>query len=251
MENPYIEMLKGIQAQVRAGISTMPTSESLSDYDLGNVDCPKCHNMGVIVYTRDGIQYSRECECMAQRRSIRRIQKSGISDLLDRYTFDAYQAEDQSRKQIKKIATDFAETDYGWFMIAGQSGSGKTHICTAICKRLMERGNDVYYMSWRDESRRLKALINSDEIDEQLDRLKRVRVLYIDDFLKGGYSEADLRLAFEIINSRYNNRALRTIISSELGLKDLFDIDEAMAGRIYERARDYTLVAPSENWRLR
>ena len=43
----------------------------------------------------------------------------------------------------------------------------------------------------------------------------------------------DINLAFEILNYRYNNK-LKTIISSELLTTELKDIDESLAGRIYE-----------------
>ena len=229
----------------------MPTTETLGDYGLDNVDCPYCHNTGTIIYKSDGVDYARECRCMNKRRSLRRVERSGMADLFARYTFGNYEAADEARLKIRERAEKFAAAEKGWFFIAGRSGSGKTHICTAICSRLIDRGWDVYYMPWRDESRALKALVNSDEIDAPLQRLKTVKVLYIDDFFKGGVTEADVRLAYEILNARYNNATLRTIISTELDLRELFDIDEAMAGRIYERAKGYTLKAPAENWRLK
>lgn len=188
---------------------------------------------------------------MAHRRSMRRIKHSGLLDLMGRYTFDAYEAKDEGRLKILHTARMYAEDDCGWFYIAGQSGSGKTHICTAICTRLMERGKDVYYMKWRDESRQLKSVVNSDEVNEPLERLKRIQVLYIDDFFKGSANEADVRLAFEIINARYNNMSLRTIFSSEIDFDGLEQIDEALCGRIYERSKGYRLAAPKENWRLK
>lgn len=188
---------------------------------------------------------------MAIRRSIRRIRKSGMEDMLKRYSFPNYETPDGERLKILLAAKDFAEADTGWWYISGRSGSGKTHICTAICSRFIERGKETYYMKWRDESRQLKALINTDEIEKPLDKLKRVPVLYIDDFFKGGCNEADVRLAFEIINARYNDSRLRTVISSELGIEDLLDIDEALGGRIKERSRGYLVRSVDENWRLK
>ena len=76
-------------------------------------------------------------------------------------------------------------------------------------------------------------------------------VLYIDDFLKGGASDADIRLAFEILNARYNDSKLKTIISSEMDLTAILNRDEALGGRIYERAKKNVLRAPGKNWRLR
>ena len=250
MENPSIATLRKVQAQVRqSGVSV--TTTSLEDYDLGGVDCPICQNRGYLMYTKDGYDFSRECDCMAKRRSMRRIRKSGMEDMLARYTFDAYETPDKSRENIKAAAERFCDADTGWFYISGRSGSGKTHICTAVCSRLIERGKETYYMRWRDESRKLKALVNSDEIEEPLEMLKRVPVLYIDDFFKGGHTEADERIAFEILNSRYNDTKLRTIFSTELGIEDVLDIDEALGGRIKERSRGFLITAPQENWRLR
>ena len=214
-------------------------------------DCPVCHNSGVLVERdEDGILHGRECKCMTIRRSIRRIRKSGLEDALRRYSFMTYETPDERRQAVKDAAIRFCEQDSGWFFIAGQSGSGKSHICTAICGELLER-RDVLYMLWRDYAVRLKALANKPERDEMMRPLKTVPVLYIDDFLKGRITEADLDLAFELINARYLDSRLRTIISSELKLGNLLHMDEALGGRIYERSRGFMVQPPDENWRLR
>lgn len=229
----------------------IPLAETLDDYGLGGVDCPICHNTGHLLYRKDGCTYTKECECMAKRRFLRRVRKSGMDDMLSRYSFETYETPDKSRAAIKQSAERYCTERGGWFYIAGQSGSGKTHICTAICSSLIDKGCDVYYMAWRDESRQLKAIMNTEELDAKMDYLKRVKALYIDDFFKGGVNDADVRLAFEIINARYNDTRLRTIISSELTLEDILNIDEALGSRIIERSRGYQGIAPKENWRLR
>ena len=242
----YLGILKKVQAQ-HIDVQV----ETLDDYGLGGVDCPICNNTGHLLYRKDGITYAKECECMAKRRFLRRVRKSGMDDMLARYTFESFETPTAELASIKAIAEEFCNANAGWFFICGKSGSGKTHICTAICSRLLEKGNEVYYMSWRDESRQLKALMNTDEIDGKLERLKRVKVLYIDDFLKGGRNEADIRLAFEIINARYNDTRLRTLISTEETLDSLLRIDEALGSRIIERSKGCRCRAPKENWRLK
>ena len=234
-------------------MSVTSPSTDLDEYGLGGVDCPECNNTGRIVYTKeDGTLWSRECRCMAKRRTLRRIRNSGLGDMMERYTFESYDTPDEDRKRIKQKAQEFVEADSGWMYIAGRSGSGKTHICTAICRELIDKGHDLYYMNWKDESTVLKAsVMDSVDYEKRIQNLKKVRVLYIDDFLKGGSSAADIRLAFEIINARYNNSKLRTIISSEVRLKALFELDEALGGRIYERSRGCWLLTPDENWRYR
>lgn len=248
-----IQALKIAQQQARrnGGISTHKTP--LQECGLDNVDCPICNNTGCVIKKHDdGTLWASECVCMAKRVSIRRLERSGLKDAVNRYTFKNYVADTMERKKVLYAAEDFCRNDKGWFFISGKSGSGKTHICTAICSRMMEQNKNVRYMLWRDETVLLKALTtDGEEYKSRIRPFKSVPVLYIDDFLKGGHTDADLRLAFEILNSRYNDSSLRTIISSEISLFDILGIDEATGGRIYERAKGFVLDAPHENWRLK
>ena len=250
-QNPYLEILSRLRENSQdSSTTTSSQSKTLEECGLDNFDCPLCGNTGNVLYQKDGMWYGRECECMNTRRSLRRITTSGMSDLLERYTFENYKTPDDKRRGIKAKAEEYCDGE-GWMYFQGKPGSGKTHICTAICNRLMQKGKNVYYMAWRDESRKLKGLVNSEEIDEPLNRLKRIAVLYIDDFMKGSQTEADIRLAFEIINARYNDSKLRTIISSEYSIEKILELDEALGSRIYERSKGYIMTAPDENWRLR
>ena len=224
--------------------------ETLDDYGLGGYDCKACGNKGIITFLKDGYLYSRECDCMAIRRSIRRIRKSNMADMMARYTLDSYETTGKETRDIKELAKKYIRDENGWFYISGQSGSGKTHICTAICSQLIMSGRETIYMAWKDTSTRLKAIINTEGYQQELERYESIPVLFIDDFLKGGASDADIRLAFELINQRYNNTRLRTIISSEMDIQTILSLDEALGGRIYERAKAYMIKAPQKNWRL-
>lgn len=247
-----IQALKIAQNQARQSGAIYTPDSPLVECGLDNVDCPVCHNTGCIVTkAADGTLKASECACMAKRVSIRRLEQSGLKDAINRYTFKNYVADTMERKKVLYAAEDFCRNDSGWFFISGKSGSGKTHICTAICGRLMDMNKNVRYMLWRDETVLLKALTTEgEEYKRQIRPFKSVPVLYIDDFLKGGHTEADLRLAFEILNSRYNDSSLRTIISSEMSLFDILGIDEATGGRIYERAKGFVIEAPKVNFRL-
>ena len=99
---------------------------------------------------------------------------------------------------------------------------------------------------------------DAEDYSKLLYPLKTCKVLYIDDLLKtqGNKqpSEQEYQVAMEIINARYCDPALLTIISTELTLTELFAIDEALAGRIAERASIYTLQIAKKagrNYRLR
>ena len=194
-----------------------------------------------------------ECECAVKRRNALRIKRSGLADVMNRYTFEAYKTPDKQTAAIKAAALRYvAESRGEWFVIVGRPGSGKTHICTAIVGKLIEGGKNCKYMLWRDEVRELKALVNDNPAyRERMNLLKNVDVLYIDDFFKGRtVSDGDLNVAFELLNARYNARK-RTIISGERTIGAIMDIDEAIGSRIYERSKNgYCFETSPENWRL-
>ena len=220
-------------------------------------DCPLCKNRGYLVELRNGCQVSVECICMEKRRYLQRMKKSGLGDLLERYTFATYQTTEDWQRSAKRAALDYLQDPGGkWFAATGCVGSGKTHLCTAICSELINVGLEVRYMLWKDDGGRMKAAVNdTEEYRCLVEPMKSVRALYIDDFWKagnGGVTKGDIDLAFEILNARYNDSHLITIISSELTVGRIMSIDEAVGSRIYERSKGSCLeLTGSKNWRLR
>lgn len=216
--------------------------------DLQGVDCPKCKNKGFIAVANTESQTleTRICECQVERTSIKRMEKSGLSQVLKKCTLGAYRADLPYQKTVKQKALAYIGDKSGkWFFIGGQSGSGKTHICTAICGELLKSGHEVVYMQWVRDSGLLKSLKTDGNYQLSLDKYLKVEILYVDDLFKTRFTEpptaADVGLLFEIINYRYNN-GLKTIFSSEHTINGLIDIDEACGGRIKEMCGEYVLT---------
>jgi DNA replication protein DnaC len=230
-------------------------------------NCPECKNKGYVVKLEekeDGTysHYCTDCKCIPIRNSIMRMIRSGLKDIIKDYTFDKFIDTEPWQKTVKAAAMEYAQNPDGWFFLGGMSGSGKTHLCTAICREFLLGGKKVLYMLWRDEIVKLKASVNDAEAYSALiDKYKTADVLYIDDLFKTGKAadqqsqkptSADINAAFEIINYRYCNPALLTIISSECTEDELLDIDEATGGRIYERSKAITIARDrSRNYRIR
>lgn len=230
----------------QAGIST--TTDLNSNSTLFGIDCEICGNTGRILRTDEaGVLWTAECRCMKKRRTLRNIRNSGIADMCSRYTFESYTTPDAETRKIIDRAKAFSD---GWFFIYGRPGSGKTHICIAICNNLLQQGREVRYMLWRETAPKLKSLLNTEEYTQEMTKLKSADVLYIDDIFKGTVSEADLNLAFELLNARYNDSRKLTIISGEKSLEDILSLDEAVGSRIYERSKGFCLPAPGKNWRF-
>lgn len=219
--------------------------------EIDGYDCPVCKNRGMIsVPKQDSAGHWAEwhtmCDCRKTRHTLRKLKQSGLKNMIHDYTFDKYIAEEPWQETIKAGALRFIEDEENtWFFIGGASGAGKTHICTAIAAHYLNKGKFVKYMLWRDDVVKLKANVNDSEAyDNMMHELKTADVLYIDDLFKTGKNNdgmpqkptgADINIAFELLNYRYNNPELITLISSESRVKDILDIDEAIGGRIAER----------------
>lgn len=226
---------------------------------LSGYNCPKCKNKGVIYKPRfnDYHKYwyptSIDCDCKKIRAEINRREKSGLNKLVQKYTFDSYNATQEWQKTVAKKACDYVRHIRGWFFIGGQVGCGKTHICTAIVNALISRGKAARYMIWADEITKLKQYSTEPkDYNRLLNELKNAEILYIDDFIKAKNPTAsDIDNTFKIINHRYNED-LPTIISSELSISQILHIDEALGSRIVEMTGDNALyIAPDSDKNMR
>lgn len=226
--------------------------------DLKGYDCPICLNRGFIWHVEDGEKWTELCKCRTTRAGLNRLKKSGLEAAAELCTFSRFQVEEDWQKNMLQTAKAFlSDKNRQWMFVSGQSGCGKTHICTATAVRLLKAGAKTRYMQWTTASRELQATIfDEDAYNELISPLKTAKVVYIDDLFKtpGNVppSDKDFRLAFEILNARYNDPHLITIISTEHNLRALAEMDTALAGRIAERCGQYRVqiaVKPGRNYR--
>lgn len=233
--------------------------------DLQGYNCPKCNNKGDIAIN-NGYFALVNCDCLSIRKTIRLMEQSGLGNLLKVYSFDKFECTEEWQQYIYDKAKAFVDDDKNWFYIGGNSGSGKSHLCTAIVKELLKKGYPTKYMLWLDESVALKqAITDAERYQDLMNEIKNAQVLYIDDFLKTGKNEdptqADIKLAMEILNYRYNkarsdkSRRWITIISSERNISEIVELDEATGSRIAEMTKpDYYLFISkdkSKNYRMK
>ena len=220
--------------------------------NLQGYDCPKCKNRGYFEkLTDDGFLMTVECSCMNIRRNIQEMEKIGLGKDLRKCRFDSFHAEQDFQKFMLNRAEEYAHTKgNAWFWVAGQSGCGKTHLCTAICGQLLKQGRNIQYFLWGNilqslESSRFKA----DLREFLMQAIYHADVLYLDDFLKTPDddfgkplkpSQSELQYAYMVINERYIS-GRKTIISSQHMLNELNSYDRATAGRITENSGKFNV----------
>ena len=178
-------------------------------------DCHICKNRGDIAVLDDhpgSAGYKLVvCKCDAVRRSIAKMKQSGLGDVIREKTFDKFEATEPWQKAIKDTAMAYAKDPKSGFFVGGQSGVGKSHICTAICREFLRKGKSVAYMLWVDESAKLVASVNdADRYEKLITPWKEAKVLYIDDLFKTMNGSDGKRLCRQTARSSGRLKSLTT-----------------------------------------
>lgn len=127
------------------------------------IDCPLCDNHEYTWIVHGNNRETKPCICANKRNSIARIRKSGLLEQIKRCTFSSFQTPEKWQEIVKETVMKYvSDENRRWLLVSGQSGCGKSHICTAACNEFLQAGAEVRYMRWIDESILLKASINSD-----------------------------------------------------------------------------------------
>ena len=177
-----------------------------------------------------------------------------MGNLIDKQSFenfslDAYKSNPEVRARMErnlKIAKAFADNfarHHDNLLLIGTTGTGKTHISTAIAKAIISQGFDVLYDS-------VQNIINDFEADKFRSGYSQTEpagakylecdLLIIDDLGAEFISQFSVSALYNLINTR-QNKGLSTIISTNLSGPELAGKYD---GRIYSRiiGADYTVL---------
>ncbi len=210
--------------------------------------CPLCAD--------SGYQGIRMCSCFREALIRENIRCSGIGNLIDQQTFDNFDLDwyknqgDKAYEQMKAIYThakSYAETfgtDSGNLLFMGSTGSGKTHLCTAIASTVIRRGYGVLY----DTAQGIISAFETDRFKNgysdapaMSDKYMDCDLLIMDDLGTEFQTAFALSCLYNLINTR-QNQGKATIVSTNLAPAALA---QRYDDRIYSRiiGSDYKVFA--------
>ncbi|MEC1661009.1 ATP-binding protein [Bacillus mojavensis] len=250
-------ILKKLQEKSAQFSAELDGSEEKADYE-----CPKCKDQLGYIENRDGYEVWVRCKCIERRRIRKLMNSSDITAEFEKLKFKNFTTE--GKPAVVKDAYDTAVEYYKDFdsirgtrsnsiALLGQPGSGKTHLLTAISNKLIKSKNiAVQYFPYVEGFNDLKD--DFDKLEEKLNRMKEIEVLFIDDLFKpmNGKPRAtdwQVEQTYSVINYRYLNHK-PVLISSELDIEKLVEIDEALGTRIYEMCADYCVIIKGDRMLL-
>ena len=184
-----------------------------ADYTSPKYDCHVCQDTGYV-----GLKM---CQCMKNALIVAGYESSGIGKLIESQSFDSfdpkYQSEDtrahDTLKSIlaicKEYSEQFPEFRYKCLLFIGATGLGKTHLSTAIAKKLIEREKDVVYDTAQNifsdfEYERFNRSYNTVE-ESRTSKYFNCDLLIIDDLGTELTNQFTLSCLYNIINTRINN----------------------------------------------
>jgi DNA replication protein DnaC len=190
------------------------------------------------------------CECTIQERERRNadsLQRLSALDAFRNRTFENFDPKVSGVSDAYEIAREYASDPYGWLVLRGGVGSGKTHLAAAIANEAVRRQVPVLFAVVPDLLDHLRATFSPTsaiQYDEMFEGVRSTFLLVLDDLGTESATPWAQEKLFQLINHRYNNQ-LPTVITTNRRLESL---DERIVSRLGDRvlcavveisARDY------------
>ena len=197
------------------------------DYTLPRYTCPDCSDSGFI-------GGERMCRCFRELLAKERIAASGMGRLIETQSFDNFDIEwyhdnaeiyEKMKSNLayaKKFVKNFAKK-HDNILIMGKTGTGKTHISTAIAKEIIALGYDVLYDSAQNiitdfETDKFKS--GYGQVESRSEKYLECDLLIIDDLGTEFTNQFTVSCLYNLLNTR-QNRGLSTILSTNLAYDEL------------------------------
>ena len=207
-----------------------------ADYSEIKYTCPICCDTGY--------EGSKLCSCFREELIKENIRSSGIGNLIEKQSFDNFRLDIYKDEAIKKEMThnlneakryaDEFSRDSKNLLLIGTTGTGKTHLTTAIARTVIEKGFEVIY----DSAQNVVAAFEYDrfksgygQCEARGDKYLECELLILDDLGTEFSNQFTVSCIYNLLNTRIN-KGLPTVISTNLGAGELLSRYE---DRIYSR----------------
>ncbi|BFK12534.1 hypothetical protein F140042L4_26920 [Coprococcus phoceensis] len=222
----------------------------------------QCGGMGWIPYKKDGLWFTKECECRAKEIAESRLRFANIPELFQELTLKTFRADIYREPEsvakinlacniVKRYLENFEEMEaagMGLYLVSHTKGSGKTRMAAGIANELMARGKQVKFAVSSAILKEIKDTWHegSDYTESRLiDQLCLTEVLIVDDFGAEKISDWVNEKFYQILNERYVRRKVTIFTSNEKLCESKYD--ERIISRLKENC--YEVDFPEESVR--
>jgi DNA replication protein DnaC len=149
-----------------------------------------------------------------QRQFAQRLRKAQVVGDKTFERFDATSSPSVNSALLAELATCRFVTEHAPVLIAGPTGTGKSHLLQALCHCALRAGHEVLFISHAKLLAQLYAARATNAFERKLQQLARLEVLAIDDFgLRPMRSPQDEDF-HDLVDARYERKT--TLLTSNL-----------------------------------
>ena len=129
--------------------------------------CPICGGTGWKIIERAGLSAAEPCKCAEEARAGALQENSGIPPNYVRATLDNFQIPQDNPvartglgtvlMQVRSFVREFPTAERPGLLLAGDTGTGKTHLAVAALKAIIDRGHQGIFFDYQNLLDRIRS----------------------------------------------------------------------------------------------
>jgi DNA replication protein DnaC len=191
-----------------------------------------------------------ERECKTKQRLIK---AAGFPVIKTLETFDFLAIPSLNKMLVHELTRSEYVNNRENVIILGNSGTGKTHIATALGVSACQNRSSTLFRTAAGLSRELIEARDEKQLGRLLNKLSRIKLLIIDEMGYVPLSKSSSELLFEVISKRYEQGSV--IVTSNLPFDEWTEVfdSERLTGALLDRLTHHVhiLEMNGDSYRLR
>lgn len=176
-----------------------------------------------------------------------------ILKTLDTFEFDSKRLPDLNKDTIMELTTCNFVCNKRNVIALGNSGTGKSHLMTALCLEAITKGYTVKFRRASDLVNQMTEASDEKRLTQFIKNINACDILYIDELGYLSFDSTGASLLFQVFAARYETKS--TIVTSNLEFSQWSEflgkdkqMTSALIGRLVEKST--VLNMNGENYRI-
>ena len=190
------------------------------------------------------------CECLQDERArsnIRSLEHLSALDAFRNRTFENFDPKVRGAVEAYQTVREYARDPYGWLVLRGGVGCGKTHLAAAIANHAVKQLIPVLFAVVPDLLDHLRATYAPTSVvqyDEMFEGVRSTQLLVLDDLGTESSTPWAQEKLYQLVNYRYNYR-MPTVFTTNRRIDSLDDrirsrlCDQALCKLVEISAKDF------------
>lgn len=149
-------------------------------------ECPVCHDMKFVIPVTNGVSgRAVPCRCyeavLAAQREQALLRNGRLPPGLRQMTFQTFVAASRNQSVALARCREFACGPQGWLLLAGKSGSGKTHLAAAVANARLVQQQPIRFTNTADLLDVIRSTYDSHTYDDTFRAICDAPLLVLED----------------------------------------------------------------------